>query len=61
MACELKPCPFCGGKNPEVIRIWEDGEIGSKISCPDCNVSFFHEEADCAEDNIIAWNRRAGE
>lgn len=52
---ELKPCPFCGGKNIHLERIEEQG---SYICCYDCLGSFWQQEACCEEDNIEAWNRR---
>ena len=58
---ELKPCPFCGGK-ADVTRYYESGvEVGSAIVCNNCGVSVYQVEADCAEENIKAWKRRASD
>ena len=59
----LKPCPFCGGTNIHVEYEIDDfgNEKWSYICCYDCLASFFQQEAICDEDNIKAWNRRAGE
>lgn len=57
---ELKPCPFCGDENPEMIIIDRQGYV----SCPTCSVR----TAGCFEpfDNVALvarimkqWNTRA--
>lgn len=58
---ELKPCPFCGGKNIEVYYFdpWDgyQGNCGSYIAnCTRCGVKMQRRTAlKVAE----AWNRRA--
>lgn len=52
MSEELKPCPFCGGKN---IRIWNISTPW--VSCDDCLAN-----TACApteEEAVKYWNRRA--
>ena len=55
----LKPCPFCGGKSIDIIRIkdsfWDTGET-YHVKCANCNVetqTYFRKI-----DAIEAWNRR---
>ena len=54
----LKPCPFCGCKSIDIIRIkdsfWDTGET-YHVKCANCNVetqNYFRK--------IEAWNRRVG-
>ena len=56
---ELKPCPFCGNKEPDLIRYY-DGEIEvcSTVVCDKCGASVQRVNASSAEDNIAVWNRR---
>ena len=56
---ELKPCPFCGCKSIDIIRIkdsfWDTGET-YHVKCANCNVetqTYFRKI-----DAIEAWNRR---
>ena len=50
---ELKPCPFCGGKDVEI----RDLKLGIYAVCRRCGASikFSHSIVDV----IAAWNRRA--
>lgn len=58
---ELKPCPFCGGKNIS-IRIYDpfDGYQGNlsvhRVWCRNC---WAQNERKDVMDAIEAWNRRA--
>ena len=54
---ELKPCPFCGGRNIHIEHM-DDEEPYTYICCYDCLASFWQQEAVCEEDNVKAWNRR---
>ena len=56
---ELKPCPFCGGRAKIYRQFKNDVEIGSKVICIDCLATMYSAEANSAEENIEAWNRRA--
>ena len=56
---ELKPCPFCGGKAMIHRQIKNGEEVGSKVICIDCLAMMYSAEANSAEENIEAWNRRA--
>lgn len=63
--CELKPCPFCGGK-AEVVKIPEglNYEGLYVAGCDDdmlCygNINHFTMIFVCAESAAEAWNRRA--
>lgn len=54
----LKPCPFCGGK-AKIHRTYKgETEVASKIVCIDCLAVFYQAEANSAEENIEAWNKR---
>lgn len=52
MSEELKPCPFCGGKN---MRIWNTSR--SWVSCDDCLANTAY--GTTKEESIKIWNRRA--
>lgn len=52
MSEELKPCPFCGGKN---MRIWNTSRPW--VSCDDCLANTAYGET--KEEAIEQWNRRA--
>ena len=63
---ELKPCPFCGGKNAEVLNVLEENPeyelVGLtkdnwNVVCPDCYSSGGTRRT--AIEAIEAWNRRA--
>ena len=49
---ELKPCPFCGGKN---MRIWNTSTPW--VSCDDCLANTAY--GTTKEEAIKIWNRRA--
>ena len=51
---ELKPCPFCGCDDVQII---DQGNF-SFVECEGCLAAFYQREACCIEDNIAAWNRR---
>ncbi len=51
---ELKPCPFCGGKN---VCLTEHAAVIVFVQCDDCCATFPH--FDSKEEAIEAWNRRA--
>lgn len=61
---ELKPCPFCGAKNPILVRYAKgqsvDGQPirGIWIGCRCCEASVFYR---FEKEAIEAWNRRAGD
>lgn len=48
----LKPCPFCGGKE---VRVTQHGGFGVNCICG----GMFYDNADTAEEVIKAWNKRA--
>lgn len=52
MSEELKPCPFCGGKN---IHIWNTNT--PYVQCYDCLASTACGNTN--EEAIKIWNRRA--
>ena len=52
---KLKPCPFCGGTDVNVV---DEGNF-SFIECADCLGAFYQREACSVEDNVEAWNKRA--
>lgn len=49
---ELKPCPFCGGKELNF------GRFGLSISCEYCGIFFTPVGHGGKEEVIEAWNRR---
>ena len=51
---KLKPCPFCGGTDVNVV---DEGNF-SFIECADCLGAFYQREACSVEDNVEAWNKR---
>lgn len=51
---KLLPCPFCGGKN---INLVDYSEVIVFVQCDDCCATFPH--FDTKEEAINAWNRRA--
>ena len=56
---ELLPCPFCGGK-----ARWRYQKPIGWVMCKECGASSAalsdnYEEADCQQEAIAAWNRRA--
>lgn len=55
---ELKPCPFCGGKNAWVAENrMDDLFIGYNVHCNGCGVETnYTKDKDKA---IESWNRRA--
>jgi Lar family restriction alleviation protein len=53
---ELKPCPFCGCKNINLID-YHGGIVF--VQCDDCCATFPH--FDTKEEAINAWNRRAND
>jgi len=58
MSDELKPCPFCGGEDVEIVE--HCGEFGWSytVECLDCDCNAKQLEKSYA---VAAWNRRAGE
>ncbi len=46
--CELKPCPFCGGKAAY------DGEIGIICEC-----GYYRQTSESKQSLFASWNRRA--
>lgn len=55
---ELKPCPFCGGKNLDISQVSEVVDYGwYVVDCFDCVISG---PMRLGEDEAIkAWNTRA--
>ena len=51
---ELKPCPFCGGKDLQVVNVYGEDYYVDCQTCTTCGPS-----ADTYEEAIEAWNRRA--
>ena len=51
---ELKPCPFCGGKELSVISVLGEDYYVECSSCTTCGPS-----GETYEEAIEAWNRRA--
>ena len=64
MADDLKPCPFCGSKNIEIIK--DDDEIPRWSQCLDCvaegppiDYRFDGTPEEARKIAIDNWNRRA--
>lgn len=59
---ELKPCPFCGTKDPIIVRkarrqsVYGQPIHGTRIGCRCCEATMFYRSEKLA---IKAWNRRA--
>jgi len=57
---KLKPCPFCGSSELQMLR----GEEGVCVRCPICGCSLGHvplsENYAAKLEAIAAWNRRDG-
>ena len=53
---ELKPCPFCGGKDDKCLVITSNGEENYWVMCNDCGA-----EGPTANEHkaIEVWNKRA--
>jgi len=56
MADELKPCPFCGGKDARVIT--NSKHSMSWVSCPSCGLEAPTETGVSMEDAVAYWNTR---
>jgi len=57
---DLKPCPFCGSKNPEILEI-ETPYITIRtfaIVCVVCDCSVEFDLRNDADEMTSAWNRR---
>lgn len=54
---DLKPCPFCGCADVNVVD--DDEGNFSFIECSGCLGVFYQREACSIEDNVEAWNKRA--
>lgn len=56
MNSELKPCPFCGRKDP-VVKILDGGSV--MIECPNCGANQGVYSGDTRLDwAISSWNSR---
>lgn len=58
---ELKPCPFCGGKNAYIATTCY---VEYYVRCPDCGAVAFGKDTDEMQTDEKAaevWNRRANE
>lgn len=56
---KLKPCPFCGSKNVEIIKPYPGIPIGRAIKCNDCRIRVGISWV-CDDDMAIeAWNKRS--
>ena len=53
MMAELKPCPFCGGKDFEVVSVYGGEYYVDCLNCTTCGPS-----GETYEEAIEAWNRR---
>ena len=58
---ELKPCPFCGGKD---IEMWENKQLTYteyRVCCMSCHIAQAGQYYYRRTDAVDAWNRRVGE
>lgn len=53
---DLKPCPFCGNKEPEIERFGTHRQ-SCIVACGSCGAR--HESSDEGEDSGTSWNHRA--
>ena len=51
---ELKPCPFCGGEEFEVVSVYGEEYYVNCLNCTTCGPG-----GETYEEAIEAWNRRA--
>ena len=63
MTIELKPCPFCGGKEIEIVDNSDlvTGEKDWIICCKNCESAFIasNDAMPCSRSELIArWNSR---
>ena len=58
-APELKPCPFCGNAEPEVVITHSEGcgDVRYKVFCFSCGASGTVTLS--TEEAAYSWNRRA--
>jgi len=56
---ELKPCPFCGGKDISLVTICAGRKNFYYVTCCDCGI--FTVTRDNETDCIKIWNRRAND
>ena len=54
---ELKPCPFCGEKNPVVTRINYTHAVRYGVRCRQCSC-MLNRRFVSAEEAAGTWNRR---
>ena len=54
MATELKPCPFCGGEDFQMVSVYGGEYYVDCLTCTACGPS-----GETEEEAIEAWNRRA--
>ena len=54
MATELKPCPFCGGEDFQVVGVYGEEYYVDCLTCTTCGPS-----GETEEEAIEAWNKRA--
>ncbi len=62
MAETLKPCPFCGSSQVQVVQGLT--RLSAWVACLDCLSSgplFWGSPSQVESGAIAAWNRRAGE
>jgi Lar family restriction alleviation protein len=60
----LKPCPFCGGKNIEIIDVEEGPQAGCRlVECYECFATTGGKLAGSTQDSdlIHAWNTRSSD
>ena len=61
MTEELKPCPFCGRNEPEIIEYRPDLStpvIWYKIKCTNSDCEATNGYFNTRKDAILAWNKR---
>ena len=67
MTEELKPCPFCGSHDVQLVAEYGDvlgRQYAWGVRCDKCNADFFIDldsSDDGREETIDAWNRREGD
>ncbi|MBQ7516394.1 MAG: Lar family restriction alleviation protein [Schwartzia sp.] len=61
MSEELKPCPFCGGRDLQLVRALSTGRY--VVECRGCRKQVYLNSVECMDrgNAIKAWNRRAGD
>ncbi len=58
---DLRPCPFCDGRQLVVARITDGDRVSIAVVCPECGASGPRADGDDQPDHAeFLWNSRFG-